>query len=258
MRRISVFLACLISGIGAAQAGQLNFDFSSLDSTYWEILNSDGNWSVWADGQLHITHPPSTDPANRVGGIVSRFALYGNFEMTVEYSFTTLPVPDSQDHIGNQQKLHVVWNPELGFLAERSRLVNGPGGYNDVEDTYAHWSGGGTSPGYWIQSGATTGQLRLTRNGSVLTGYRRSSSSDSWHPIGSYDFGSDLSADTPIQVVLEGFNNWSDDPIDVTFDNLSIQADRISIVPEPSSFGLALGAMLGVSLWRWWRRRSLP
>jgi len=106
-----------------------------------------------------------------------------------------------------------------------------------------------TSPEYHAGPGTTdtAGILRITRVGSTASGYYWDGSQfqlvHSWPNMGTADV-------TPYVGLL---NDGTDDAIEVTFDDFSIEADGL-IVPEPATIILLALGLLG--LLAWGRRRK--
>ena len=259
MRRfiVLVFVSVLVLAHESRElnADTLAFDFSSGLGPNFSVINNDGGlWNVGTNGSgLEISKPADPGTYFPTGwihaGIGSGFVLNGDFTVTVNFTLNGFP-----DNVGlNESLLNVT--PISGPVLPNNGAING--GFSILEYMQGNqqlietFSEPPSTPLAAADSSITSGSYQLVRSGSTITGLYAPDGSSSFTPIGSY---TDPSFTAPMYVELlanQGTNNlsWprSTTGMDITFDNLVVQADSISgVVPEPSTFALLAAGAVGL------------
>ena len=196
----------------------LDFDSGKLDRTLW-LLNTESPAGVNmtpSGSSLRIVIPPGRAgrPPAEVKG---RFKIEGDFELKMDYQIQSLPKPQKE------------W-------INVAILVEGAGGKAAVYRTNHFKSGQGNSA--WTESGEgpekrvfwvhkptkdSRGTLHLVRTGSQLI-FETAGPEGKFQKIATREFGK-----APVDTV--GFHILASsavtDPIDVTFANISVTAEKI-------------------------------
>ena len=256
MRQI-VAVAVLLSFTQWTRGETVDFDFSSGIGPYFSVSNDSGLFNVTTEGSgVRISKAADNGtiaPTSFVGaGIRSNFSVVGDFSVTVDFTLTDFPFPFPNQVEGqNESILSVIANPQS--YVDVLRDARGEyGGENLIEG----WAVPPSSVYGCQGSSLTSGRYRLQRSGSIITQSFTYAGSSSFTLLGSADGFFDPMS---IQLVAAQGDNSpgyarSTTSMDVSFDNLIVQADQIQGIPEPSA--LVLLGMGAISLFAYaWRRR---
>ena len=244
---VLVFFVVLVQ---ASNADTLSCDFSSGLGPNFSVVNTGGLWNVTTNGSgLEISKPSDTGtylPSGLIrGGARSQFAVNGDFTITVGFTLPNLPGASGASGL-NESVLNVTPTDGLGVVFEILRYSYT---YNQqMIETYSDPPASGLVGAY---SNITSGSYQLVRTGSTIAGLYAPEGSSSFTPIGSY---TDFSFSEPMYVELLATQNTnvgggprSTTAMDITFNNLVVQADNITgVVPEPSTLALLGTATLGL------------
>lgn len=242
---------------GGDQVSQeIKEDFSTrdFDRSRWTLDNTSVALTKvdLSKGVMRLTIPPGPD-MRPLMGLIGRFGLEGNFDVRVDYLIRSLPKPDRE------------W-------VNLSIFVSGPDGMAAISRTNDAGSGHGYSRWFRPTAGVITapmttniptddkaGTLRLERVGKELQ-FHAGGRGGPLHRIGAVEFGDRPIETLSFQVLPQPLKS----SIDVEFDNISVQAERIigqTFKPPSRSrahiwvlFGSGIAA-LGFLLW-WAARRG--
>jgi probable HAF family extracellular repeat protein len=255
-RRKAIRLVLLLSGLFFTPsflfADTATFDFNSGIGPYFSVFNS-GLFNVTTDGPEIIISKPADDgtvaPVD-AAGIHSNFSVVGNFSITVDFTLTDFPLPNqsqglnesllrviSMDYQSNVEILRYTY-PALGNRIEGFSTPSGfPGGRS---------------------SSLMIGRYQLQRTGSIITASFANPGSSSFTQLGSVSGFPD-----PMSIELLAVQNQnvigyprSTTALDISFDNLSVVADQIQGIPEPSTLVLLGMGAIALLAYAWRRRRS--
>ncbi len=195
-----------------------DFDMGKLDRTLWSLnTESPAGVDMTPSGRsLRIVIPPGRAgrPPAEVKG---RFKIEGDFELKMDYQIQSLPKPQKE------------W-------INVAILVGGAGGLAAVYRTnhfkegqgYSAWTESGEGPrkkNYWVHKPTEDprGTLRLVRSGSQLI-FEAAGPDGKFQKVATREYGKG-----PVDTV--GFHIMASPavtvPIDVTFANISVTAERI-------------------------------
>jgi hypothetical protein len=252
-RRPLVSLAALLLLAAASQttarAETAFFNFDSGIGSAFTTENSQNLWTLDTDGPAFRVSKSADDgsvaPNEFIfGGIHSEFALLGNFTVTVDFTHNNFPFAGPNSIALNESALSVSGTtPELSLSVLRYSTA-----------TASRLEAYSSAPIGDRDSSLSAGRYRIERSGSTLTGSFAALGSDTFTTLGSVS-GVTSSQFTVGLTAVQGANSGprSTTALDITFDNLSIQADAIVPVPEPSVFLLSTtGVIAFVAL----RRRT--
>ncbi|MEX2168375.1 MAG: NHL repeat-containing protein [Pirellulales bacterium] len=224
-----------------ASAVDLDFDFNSGLAPDFEAFDhgatSSGNtgpigiWNIDSDGpNLRISKPADDGSIFGndfiVGGARSLFYVAGDFSVTVDFNLHDFP--SAPINRLNEAVLALINDDLPGDAKSFSilRFRNGP--TNEIE-TFAIPDDGGGPVIAGDSSTLTEGQFRITRVGDIISGYYADAGSNSFTELGSIPWLTD-----PLQIQLTAVQgkqlagiSRSQTSIDVSFDNLHIEADEI-------------------------------
>lgn len=225
-------------------ADSFNADFQTGPGSSFTTENSHGLWTLDLDGpsfRVSKTADPGTLGANEFvsGGINSQFALLGNFSVTVDFTHNAFPPAGPNPSGLNESMLSV-----NGDVSNESLLVLR---YNT--GSASRLEAFGTSPIGDRDSSLSDGRYRIERSGNTLTASFASAGSETFTTLGS--IGVTSSQFTVGLRATQGMNEGvrSTTALDISFDNLTIQADAIVPIPEPSTQVLvvaSLAALIGL------------
>lgn len=250
MKRIATVTLTMLLTCNFAVAETLVFDFESGPGPNFDLINTGDIWNIDTDGpELRVAKPADDGTVNPdsfiIGGIASKFMLDGDFTVTVDFGLDTFPGTGA-DQL-NESVLAMVRgeSPRL-FEVLRFRLGN-----QNLLEVFSDGPLG-------VQSSTLTdGRYRVVRTGSSTSGFFAVGDSDTFTGIASV---ADYTGPVSVQLfAAQGKNQGSRSttPLDITFDNLIIEADMIKgLVPEPSSIALVISGLAVLGGW-WMRRRHL-
>ncbi len=233
MKKTFVRLALLLATAGQVCAATLTFDFENGVGPEFSTYNSGNLWALGTRGPTFRVSKPADDAsfgANEFisGGLVSNFALTGNFLVTVDFSLPDFPATGPGPNGLNESVLSVDGSlPGQGFLVLRYRFNS-----SDRIEVYA--SAGG--PIGDQSSSLASGRYQIERAGNTLIGRFAPTGSDVFTTLGS--FGGYTSPQFQIQLSgVQGLNlagaARSATALDIAFDNLVVQADGFVGAPPP-------------------------
>jgi len=204
----------------------ITFDFNSgIDLASFSVFNVGELFTISTEGQdLRISKPADDGTVLPEGwlsaGIVSRFTIDGDFMVTVDFTLHDFPPTPSNSRVN--ESLLAVMSDEGLFEILRLSLGNlnlievfaAPGGVLGIQD-----------------STLTSGRYRITRIGSTLTALFSEPGSESFTTLASMD---GLSGPFRIQPFAAQGTNGGGSPrsttaLDISFDNLVIEADEINM-----------------------------
>lgn len=224
-----------------SHAGTLvdNFDGASINKRLWEQWNTDQNQRcLQENGVLKIQIGGASTGSIFGAGVYSNFQLKGDFEIVVDYSFIKWP-----DSNGVRTGLRYNGQPTahgmiMRISPDKNATINPQGYYstNFIDGSYNNVSMSPTT--------ATSGRFKLTRVGSVMTGYYFQD--NNWVYRGSYDYS--VTDALPEWIGID-FSAWSHTAlqqpdgkyvypfagkdVEVTIDNLQITYDKIEYFSSP-------------------------
>jgi hypothetical protein len=201
----------------------LEFDSGKFDRSLWSLNRESppGVTMTPREKTLRIVIPPG--PAGRPPAEVKgRFKIEGAFELKMDYQIQSLPKPQKE------------W-------INIAILVGGAGGLAAVYRTnnyregqgYSAWTDSGEGrekKNYWVHKPTEDlrGTLRLVRTGSRLV-FEAAGPDGEFRKVATREYGR-----SPIDTV--GFHIMATPavaaPIDVTFANISVKADKIVATPD--------------------------
>lgn len=218
-----------------------NFD-SGISLANWDTFQTDAAGAPWtisaATGALEISKSADNDSSTMYqhlsAGVKSKFALAGNFSISIDFNLVTLPL--IPQYGWNEAILNVYTEQGGEFYALRftTGSTNNAEGFCNI-DPYVLRS---------INTSTTTGKLKITRQGSLMSAYLNTGGSDIF--LGQKS-SSAFDGKAFVQVYAAHAQDYPfqrpNTALDVRFDNFTATAD--SIVPEPTSLSLlALGGLL--------------
>jgi hypothetical protein len=228
-----------------------NFAGASINTKLWTPFNADQNQRVFQqDGELRIQIDGASTGDDFGAGLNSRFRLKGDFVMTVGYRLITWPDANGV-RLGFEGASSGPDSDDGVMLKRRNEGANQPqkpeNNYSVDFDTISGWYGN------ILSTTDNQGSLKLTRVGSVLTGYF-ASQPNVWQLIGSHDYsapglpewvGMTLWANSRMTVHLPDgtlVNLFGGQNVEIAFDNFQVTYDQIryTSVPGPSLLLLLL------------------
>jgi hypothetical protein len=237
LRFFTLIVACLMIAIGFEQAeGEtFTFDFNTGPGPNFSINNTGNLFNVDTDGPSLRIFKPADDGTLYTdsfisAGIKSNFTCNGNFTVTVDFTLDNFPaIPFT--HQLNESILGI-YNEDNSqfFLVLRFRLSH----QNLIEVfTKGHPLGVTTST-------LITGRYRISRSGSIFTGQYAPSGSSTFTTI-----ASDIGFSGPVKLRIFGAQgrnvvgaNRSTTALDISFDNLVIEADQCLGVLIPAEIDI--------------------
>ena len=270
MKRLILCVAVVVVLVGISEqavAVIIVEDFSGgIQPQRWDILRRDAAgapWTVTAPdsfGGLQLSKAADSDPLlySCVGGIASRFQLIGDFSVAVDFNLVDFPEPNTSGW--NEAILRVGFSG-TPFFADLDffEILR----YTESNNAQKQWVLGWSSqpPPYsafgLAPDPTLQGSFSITRSGGTLS---------AWIDRGEGPVlvGSETSTMftglANIQLVaLQQPGLTFPRPstsLDVRFDNLVVEADSITVIPEPSS--LIVWSLIGLTFGGvgWWQRRS--
>jgi RNA polymerase sigma factor (sigma-70 family) len=173
-----------------------------------------------ADG-LRVTLPIGVAGAGPITGLATDFGLQGDFVITVGYEILQEPAPEDAGDTGTRVALGIVLNKPGGNQANLVRKINAKSGRH-----YVAWSNAietdKTSQRH-ILTKASSGRLRMTRVGKVLSYYAADGPDEDFKLLHQFT----ISADDVREIRITGNTGGPQAALDVRFSDLRIQAAAI-------------------------------
>jgi hypothetical protein len=157
-----------------------NFDGAAINKRLWQPFFNDNPQQAFVQqaGELRL----QINGQEFNAGVNGNFLLKGDFTMVVGYALINWPTAND-----------VSLGFECGGRGENSNVELGirrfilPNGATEPREQYgAFFRDGSTQYNFTIPSLERSGRLKLTRVGSVMTGYFEQN--NNWQPIGSHDY----------------------------------------------------------------------
>jgi hypothetical protein len=225
-----LFWVCTLfsSPADAAWAGNIvdTFDGASINTRLWRPFQYSPHQRVTQQGgELIIQNDAGS---NDGAGLISKFFWKGDFEMRVDYRLITWP-PVNGVRLGFE---------DLTFMLKR--VSYGPGELIDPKENYlSTFKEGSTYSWYNVPTTDDHGTLKLTRTGSVLTGYS-SKDGGPWQIIGSHDFSNAPELDEWVGVTLCASGAPTTSYVEIAFDNFQVSYDQVRFNSDLSPMTLPL------------------
>jgi hypothetical protein len=248
----SLAAGVLLCGTATTHAETMTFDFDSGFGSSFQTVSTDNLFTVDnAAGTVHV-FKGSDDPSQRPnpnefisGGVRSNFTLVGDFSVTVDFLLNNFPVAGTNQLNESVLSTASSIDPnDFGLMLRFTLFGNGQlvEGFTDT---------GG--PLGTMGESTNTGKYRLVRTGSLLSG-SYSSGNSSFLTL----FSGDPVATDPFVLTLvavQGANagQRSGTALDISFDNLVVEADAIempAVVPLPGTLGLLGLGLAGLGIAR--------
>jgi hypothetical protein len=210
----------------AAWAGNIvdTFDGASINTRLWTPFQYSAHQRVTQQGgELRIQNDPGS---NDGAGLISKFFWKGDFEMRVDYHLITWP-PANGVRLGFE---------DLTFMLKR--VSYGPDEQIDSKENYlSTFKEGSTYSWYNVPTTDDHGTLKLTRTGSVLTGYF-SKDGGPWQIIGSHDYSTAPELDQWVGVTLVASGAPTTSYVEIAFDNFQVSYDQVRFNSDLSPLNL--------------------
>jgi len=222
-----------------------NFDGASINTGLWTPFNADQHQRVFQQGgelRIQIDGASTGDEFGEFGaGLQSKFRLKGDFVMTVDYRLITWPNANGV-RLGFEGGSSGPGSDDGVMVKRRNEGANQP---QMPENNYsANFIDGSVWYGGIASTTDNQGSLKLTRVGSVLTGYF-ASQPNVWQQIGSHNYsapglpewvGINLWANSRMTVQLPDdtlVNVFGGQDVEIAFDNFQVTYDQIRYTSTP-------------------------
>ncbi|MBT4864920.1 MAG: protein kinase, partial [Planctomycetaceae bacterium] len=214
-----------------SNAKPFQFDFDTGSGPNFTAFDDAELFEIDTDGpDLRIAKSADEGTVSADGwvnaGVQSNFSIEGDFLITMEFTLANFPPAGADDQM-NESLLAVV--AEDGGTFEIVRYRHGKS--NQIESfsiaPVKHVSGVAQN------SGVSSGQFRIARTGTTVTAFYAAAGSSSFTPIGN---ATGLSGPVCVRAfAAQGQQDGlrSTTALDVSFDNLIIQAEKINGLPAP-------------------------
>lgn len=189
-----------------------DFDDNAYNSTIWDIIEYGGPYVNETDQHLVITIPADSSADTFYAGIVSKYALRGDFDIQVDYQLLTWP-PDSGVRAG-------LWieRPPTSFTVERVSYSSA-----DYFTPGDHYTTNFADSILLSITNDTDGKLRLVRTGTTFTGYYFDNIAGDWVLLQSLQGDAASSRDVTFKIRAWGHDySFGDELVKVAFDNFVI------------------------------------
>jgi hypothetical protein len=225
----------------------LRDDFSqkTLNPAHWSRLTLADAVQV-KDGQLHLVIPRGPDGRPPVG-VQSRFQIDGDFDVRVDYGLVSVPAIKTGDI-----RVHLsVHGP--GIAGAMAHFIQPWGPHQQVFWRWRDKERGLSD--VWIASRTTerSGSMRLHRLGEDLIGYVAGPGGE-FRELGRTSFGNGSITSFMLSAAFPA----TDGNLEITYDNVEIQADRITLLTPGSRHrrwlwpaGIALSVAVAAAAWYW-------
>lgn len=254
---VSFFLICVFTLCASfSQAGTItdNFDSASINTQLWQPFNDSQYQSyVQQGGELKIRIDGASVGDEFGAGLQSKFLLKGNFDMTVDYRLITWPNANGV-RLGFEGANSGPGSDDGVMVKRRNEGANQP---QMPENNYsANFIDGSVWYGGIASTSDNQGSLKLTRVGSVLTGYYWQNSA--WQQLGSHDYSAPglpewagitlwANSRTTVQTPNGLVNVFGGQDVEIAFDNFQMTYDQIGYVPVPGTLLLLGSGLLGLA-----------
>lgn len=235
----------LLSAAGAG-ATTLTYDFNAGLGPEFESFSTDGLFAVDTSGQNVRISKPADNLALRQnpnefisGGVRLNLALGGDFVVTVDFTLHDFPATPGASQL-NESVLAAssISDPGAAISILRFRV-----GSQNLIELFAAPPG---LPFGIAPATANSGRYRLERSGSDITASYAIGSSATFIPVATASNVTD-----PYRFVLAAVQGANSGPrsstaLDISFDNLIVEAEFLVETPEPAAlalFGLGLAGL---------------
>ena len=218
----------LLAICGSSSGTTITFDFDSgIDLASFSVFNVGELFTISTEGQdLRISKPEDDGTVLPLGfllgGIESTFTIDGDFSLTVDFTLHDFPPTGGPCCPLNEALLRVESEDgSMGFMIYRLRIVDG--------NLLPVWLDGVGVIGEQSTT-LTSGRFRITRSGTTLAGWF-SETNGEFIQLGS---ASGWGGSSRVRLyVAQGKSvsgiSRSTTPLDISFDNLVIEADQINM-----------------------------
>lgn len=223
--------------VSLAHAGTItdNFDGASLNTHLWRPFQNPQTQWVQKGGELKIKIGAGAS-SEEGAGLNSRFRLKGDFEMTVDYRLILWP-PANGVRLGFEGP---------GFSADDytefmiKRISRGADEQpNPTKEVYAaDFKENLTWSGKDVETTDDHGTLKLTRAGSVLTGYF-SKDGGPWTLIRYHDYSTPTGLPEWVAVTLWATGTPTTN-VEIAFDNFQVSYNQVEFISDLSPLTLLL------------------
>jgi len=240
-------VSVLLAGGKIALGDTYSIDFSGgVDPSHWATENWPGGgsspYTFTTTGSGELVSKPVTGQYGAYGKLHFTPQILGDFDARVYFRDLSLPWSGNGSP-GNMIELYTQVGSDVS-TAVRANFPPVSGSDYHMFTTYPSNNQYGH-----VATSDTSGALRLTRTGSMMTGYYLDHDGVTWDQIAaSANF-----LTGPVALALHLGNCGTPDAISVTWQDFSVTATTIT--PEPSTFVLlCVGAIsLAALAWRWRR-----
>lgn len=216
-----------------------NFDGATINTRLWRPHNENSQHTriTHQGGELNI----QIDGASEAyAGLRSKFFLKGDFEMTMDYRLINWPDANGV-RLGFEGPGSLAPNGSV-MVKRVSFSTNEPSPDPNKRDNYFALFSEDELVWYGkiVPTTDDHGSLKLTRVGSVLTGYFKQG--DAWQPIGSHSY----SAPGPgewIQIMLVADSSQyqpTSGPVQIAFSHFQVSYEQVKFISDPSPLTLLL------------------
>jgi hypothetical protein len=223
----------------AAWAGNIvdTFDGASINTRLWRPFEESPHQRLSQQGgELRI----QIDGGSHGGaGVRSKFSLMGDFDMTVDYRLIAWPEPNG---------VKLGFEGPGGESSDQVIIVNrvswGPDDPQNPKEVYfASFQDGAGGSGGQVPTADDHGTLKLSRVGSLLTGYFFNQATSQWQQIASYDYSA-TGFKEGVEITLWASASGSTAPIgqdsEIAFDNFQVSYDQVRFNSDLSPLNLLL------------------
>ncbi len=201
-----------------------DFDDNVCNSTIWDIIEYGGPYVNETDQHLVITIPADSSADTFYAGIVSKYALRGDFDIQVDYQLLTWP-PDSGVRAG-------LWieRPPTSFTVERVSYSS-----SDYFTKGDHYTTNFADSILLSVTNDTDGKLRLVRTGTAIDGYCYDENSGNWVLLQSVPESAISTRDVTFMIRAWGHDySFGDELVQVSFDNVVINKGELVFFSPPT------------------------
>lgn len=204
-----------------------NFD-TGINSFYWSIdLENTSNTVIWDSGRVVMTQAAGPN-SNSGSNLLFNFPISGDFEARVDFALINWP-STNQERLG----IRTTWGA-VERISDQYPF-DGKSGELFVTDVNMNIK--------TLNTTATTGILKFTRNGNLSQGWYSLNNGSTWELIGGFNYDGATSGIIQLSI-------WPNTPtagVQIAFDNfyLNTQSD-IPAVPIPAAVWLLGSGLIGL------------